>query len=115
MAGLSHWVLEQACRRMRAWRDEGVAPLMMAINLSLCELDSAGALVRDVTNTVAKWRPAPSDLEFDVTEATLTRLAWAHNDVLRALREPIPLHTSLLLKLARVCDAGSKIHHSLHA
>ncbi|KVM13891.1 hypothetical protein WL05_24695 [Burkholderia ubonensis] len=27
----------------------------------------------------------------------------------------IPLHTSLLLKLARVCDAGSKIHHSLHA
>ncbi|WP_232446922.1 hypothetical protein, partial [Burkholderia ubonensis] len=25
----------------------------------------------------------------------------------------IPLHTSLLLKLARVCDAGSKIHHSL--
>ncbi|WP_080400780.1 EAL domain-containing protein [Burkholderia ubonensis] len=88
MAGLSHWVLEQTCRRMRAWRDEGVAPLMMAINQSLCELDSACALVRDVTNTVAKWRPAPSDLEFDVTEATLTRLAWAHNDVLRALREP---------------------------
>ncbi|WP_232452665.1 hypothetical protein, partial [Burkholderia ubonensis] len=27
--------------------------------------------------------------------------------------ESIPLHTSLLLKLARVCDAGSKIHHSL--
>ncbi|KVQ71527.1 hypothetical protein WK05_14365, partial [Burkholderia ubonensis] len=27
--------------------------------------------------------------------------------------EHIPLHTSLLLKLARVCDAGSKIHHSL--
>nr|WP_258170689.1 hypothetical protein [Burkholderia cepacia] len=27
----------------------------------------------------------------------------------------IPLHTNLLLKLARVSDAGSKIHHSLHA
>ncbi|OJA91063.1 hypothetical protein BGV48_24475 [Burkholderia ubonensis] len=31
------------------------------------------------------------------------------------MAERIPLHTSLLLKLARVCDAGSKIHHSLHA
>ncbi|WP_146120985.1 hypothetical protein [Burkholderia cepacia] len=31
------------------------------------------------------------------------------------LPELIPLHTNLLLKLARVSDAGSKIHHSLHA
>ncbi|MGU7811567.1 putative bifunctional diguanylate cyclase/phosphodiesterase [Burkholderia sp. AW49-1] len=87
MAALSHWVLEEACRQMRAWRDEGVAPLMIAINLSLCELDRSRTFVCDVRETMAKWQLAPSDLEFDVTEATLTRLAWTHNDVLRALRE----------------------------
>jgi diguanylate cyclase (GGDEF)-like protein len=87
MGALGRWVLDEACRQMRVWRDEGVAPLMIAVNLSLCELDSAQAFIRDVAETIAKWRLTPSDLEFDVTEATLTRLTWAQNDVLRALRE----------------------------
>ena len=87
MRALGRWELDEACRQMRVWRDEGVAPLMIAVNLSLCELDSAQAFIRDVAETIAKWRIAASDLEFDVTEATLTRLTWAQNDVLRALRE----------------------------
>ncbi|WP_254366853.1 bifunctional diguanylate cyclase/phosphodiesterase [Paraburkholderia sp. NMBU_R16] len=87
MAALGHWVFDQACRQMRAWRVEGVAPLMIAINLSLFELKSAQAFLRDVTETAAKWHLAPSDLEFDVTEATLARLSWAHNDVLARLHE----------------------------
>ncbi|KVD70809.1 diguanylate cyclase [Burkholderia sp. ABCPW 14] len=87
MEALGHWVLDQACRQMRTWRDEGVAPLMIAINLSLFELKSARAFVRDVAETAAKWRLAPSDLEFDVTETTLARLAWAQSDVLARLHE----------------------------
>ncbi|WP_244106313.1 putative bifunctional diguanylate cyclase/phosphodiesterase [Paraburkholderia phenazinium] len=85
MAALGHWVLDQACQQMRAWRDEGVAPLMIAINLSLFELRNAEAFVRDVTETAAKWRLAPAVLEFDVTEATLARLSWAHSDILPQL------------------------------
>lgn len=87
MATLGHWVLEQACRQMTAWRDEGIAPLMITVNLYWCELLSGEAFVRDVAGTVANWRLAPSDREFDVTEATLSRLAWARNDVLRSLRK----------------------------
>lgn len=85
MAALGHWVLDEACRQMSAWRDEGVAPLMIAINLSLFELRSAQAFVRDVIETAAKWRLAPSALEFDVTEATLARLSWARSDILPQL------------------------------
>ncbi len=87
MAALGHWVLDQACRQMRAWRDDGVAPLMIAINLSLFELRSAQTFVHDVTEAVAKWRLPPSDLEFDVTEATLARLSWAQSDILPQLHE----------------------------
>jgi EAL domain-containing protein (putative c-di-GMP-specific phosphodiesterase class I) len=43
--------------------------------------------VRDVTQTLAKWKLAPSDLEFNVTEATLAQLTWAQNDVLPQLRQ----------------------------
>ena len=85
MAALGRWVLDQACRQMRAWRDEGVAPLMIAINLSLFELWSAQTFVRDVAEAAAKWHLAPSDLEFDVTEATLARLSWAQSDILPQL------------------------------
>jgi diguanylate cyclase (GGDEF)-like protein/PAS domain S-box-containing protein len=83
---LGHWVLDQACRQMRLWRDEGLDLPVIAVNLSLFQLKSGQALVRDVTETISKWRLAPSDLEFDVTEGTLAQLTWIQNDVLPQLR-----------------------------
>ncbi len=82
---LGHWVLDQACRQMRHWRDEGVALQVIAINLSDAQLKHGQRLIGDVTETLAKWHLAPSDLEFDVTEANLAKLAWSHNDVLPKL------------------------------
>jgi diguanylate cyclase (GGDEF)-like protein/PAS domain S-box-containing protein len=84
---LGHWVLDQACRQMRTWRDEGLTLPTIAINLSLLQLKNGQEFLRDVTETVAKWRLDPSDLEFDVTEATLAQLTWTQNDVLPKLRE----------------------------
>ncbi|WP_137820635.1 bifunctional diguanylate cyclase/phosphodiesterase [Pseudomonas sp. 2FG] len=84
---LGHWVLDQACRQMRLWRDNGMAPPVIAVNLSLAQIKSGHELVRDVAETIAKWGLAPSDLEFDVTEATLAQTKWTRNDVLPQLRE----------------------------
>jgi diguanylate cyclase (GGDEF)-like protein/PAS domain S-box-containing protein len=84
---LGHWVLDQACRQMSLWRKSGLTLPVIAINLSLFQLKSGRDLVRDVTETVAKWGLAPSDLEFDVTEGTLAQLTWTHNEVLPQLRE----------------------------
>jgi diguanylate cyclase (GGDEF)-like protein/PAS domain S-box-containing protein len=83
---LGRWVLNQACQQMRLWRDQDMAPPVIAINLSLGQLKSGGELVRDVTEIVEKWQLAPSDLEFDVTEATLAQMTWTQNDVLPQLR-----------------------------
>jgi diguanylate cyclase (GGDEF)-like protein/PAS domain S-box-containing protein len=84
---LGHWVLDQACRQMSIWRNEGLTLSVIAVNLSLFQLKSGQELVRDVAGTVAKWGLTPSDLEFDVTEATLAQLTWTQNDVLPQLRE----------------------------
>jgi EAL domain-containing protein (putative c-di-GMP-specific phosphodiesterase class I) len=59
---LGHWVLDQACRQMSIWRKSGLALPIIAINLSLFQLKSGRELVRDVTETIAKWSLAPSDL-----------------------------------------------------
>lgn len=87
IVAIGRWVLDQACRQMRLWRDEGLTPIVIAINLSLFELKNDQELFRNVTDTLAKWRLAPADLEFDVTEATLAQLTWAKNEVLPRLRE----------------------------
>jgi diguanylate cyclase (GGDEF)-like protein/PAS domain S-box-containing protein len=83
---LGHWVLDQACRQMKAWRDAGVAPSVVAVNLSLHQLKHGQALIRDVAETLTLWGLPPSVLEFDVTEATLAQLKWTQNDVLPQLR-----------------------------
>ena len=83
---LGRWVLDQACRQMSAWREQGVAPPVVAINLSLGQLRQGSELIRDVTEGLAKWQLDPSVLEFDVTESTLAQMTWTHNDVLPKLR-----------------------------
>jgi diguanylate cyclase (GGDEF)-like protein/PAS domain S-box-containing protein len=87
IVALGHWVLDQACRQMSLWRKEKLALSVIAVNLSLFQLKSGQELVRDVTETIAKWGIAPSDLEFDVTEATLAQLTWTQNPILPQLRE----------------------------
>jgi diguanylate cyclase (GGDEF)-like protein/PAS domain S-box-containing protein len=87
IVALGRWVLNRACRQMRQWRDQGVEAPVMAINLSLGQLKNGGELIRDVSEAIAMWRLEPSDLEFDVTEATLAQVKWTRNDVLPRLRE----------------------------
>jgi len=87
IVALGHWVLDQACRQMSLWRKEGLRLPVIAVNLSVFQFKNGQELVRDVTQTLAKWGLVPSDLEFDVTEATLAQLTWSQNDVLPQLRE----------------------------
>jgi len=84
---LGHWVLDNACRQLRSWRDSGIGPPLIAINLSLSQLRCGAELLRDVAETIARWGLIPSDLEFDVAEATLAQAKWTHDDVLPQLRE----------------------------
>ena len=84
---LGHWVLDQACQQMRQWRDQGMAPPVIAIDLSLTQLKTGPELIYDVLRTTARWELAPWDLRFDVTEATLAQTKWTHNDVLPRLCE----------------------------
>ena len=86
IASLGAWVLDQACGQMKVWRDQGIAPSVIAVNLSLQQLKHGAALIREVTETLEKWAMPASDLEFDVTEATLAQLKWTQNEVLPQLR-----------------------------
>ncbi|PHN65098.1 putative bifunctional diguanylate cyclase/phosphodiesterase [Pseudomonas viridiflava] len=67
---LGEWVLDQACRQLREWHDQGFTDLRMAVNLSTVQLHHA-ELPRVVNNLLQIYRLPPRSLELEVTETGL--------------------------------------------
>jgi diguanylate cyclase (GGDEF)-like protein/PAS domain S-box-containing protein len=66
---LGAWVLDAACRQAGVWRDAGLAPLRVAVNLSAREfVPSLPARVREVLD---RHRLTPEWLELEITESML--------------------------------------------
>lgn len=66
---LGHWVLREACRRLQAWREEGIDIVPIAVNMSAIELrdKSLPARIADIlTETGLEAR----FLELEVTESS---------------------------------------------
>jgi predicted signal transduction protein with EAL and GGDEF domain len=59
-AALRSWVFDEACRQMKAWQAEGVAPHVLAVNVSGVQLKSA-ELEREVAARIAKWDLNPGE------------------------------------------------------
>ncbi len=87
MLALGHWVLDHACEQMSSWRNAGISPKILAVNLSLAQLRTGDEFIQSVIMTLAKWRLTPKDLELDVTESMLAYATWACNDVLERLQQ----------------------------
>ena len=79
---LGQWVLEHACDQMNAWRNAGISPSTLAVNLSLRQLQTGEGVVEFITQTLAKWALSPEQLELGVTEAMLAHITLHKNSVL---------------------------------
>ena len=67
---IGEWVLDQACRQLREWHDQGFTELRMAVNLSTVQLHHS-ELPRVVNNLLQIYRLPPRSLELEVTETGL--------------------------------------------
>ncbi|MCI8208953.1 diguanylate cyclase [Pseudomonas sp. S25] len=67
---IGEWVLDQACRQLREWHDQGFTDLRMAVNLSTVQLHHS-ELPRVVNNLMQIYRLPPRSLELEVTETGL--------------------------------------------
>jgi EAL domain-containing protein (putative c-di-GMP-specific phosphodiesterase class I) len=66
---LGNWVLEEACRQHRAWRDEGLPAIPVAVNVSPRQF-AQGDLVEEAKRCLRTHDLAPGALELEVTEST---------------------------------------------
>ncbi|MCP9490568.1 MAG: EAL domain-containing protein [Solirubrobacteraceae bacterium MAG38_C4-C5] len=83
---IGRWVLETACRQMRAWEDEapGAADLMLGVNVSPRELQVEG-FVGQVARTLLATGLPPERLTLEITETAFARDDMATVATLHAL------------------------------
>jgi len=70
IAPLGNWVLHEACRQIRSWKDQGHEPAKVAVNVSGAQF-SMPALVGTVTTALETYRVDPRLLELEITESLI--------------------------------------------
>ncbi|MEM5433725.1 putative bifunctional diguanylate cyclase/phosphodiesterase [Paraburkholderia diazotrophica] len=83
---IGEWVLDEACRQLRAWHDAGYRDWTMAVNLSpmqFCHSD----LIAMVRATLQRHALAPASLTLEITESVAMRDFEASLRILQQLRD----------------------------
>jgi diguanylate cyclase (GGDEF)-like protein/PAS domain S-box-containing protein len=83
---IGRWVMAECCQRARLWRDAGLPPIRMAVNISAVELRTKG-FVAGVRAMLMQHRLEPADLELELTETFLLQNAESTAAVLEALKD----------------------------
>ena len=83
IVNVGEWVLRAACRQIRAWRDEGITPLPIAINLSATQFQRQD-MSRTVRRALAEFEIDPRMIEIEITEGTAMEYA---EDIVATLRD----------------------------
>jgi EAL domain-containing protein (putative c-di-GMP-specific phosphodiesterase class I) len=80
---IGRWVLEEVCRQLREWRDRGVSPLPVAVNLSVRQFTPA--LVGEISTAMVAHGVAPGQIEVEITESLFMHNAEEVRGILKGL------------------------------
>jgi diguanylate cyclase (GGDEF)-like protein/PAS domain S-box-containing protein len=83
---IGEWVIREACRQSRAWRDEGHPSIRIAVNVSSRQLDDPNFIPIVESSLAACGLPA-SLLELELTETDFAEYSGAMFETLSRLRE----------------------------
>src|ERR1700674_600667 len=83
---INEWVLREACGRAKSWRDNGLPPMRVAVNLSPVQFRRQD-IRQYVTSVLDQTGLDPAQLELELTESILMQNAEAAAVKLRELQE----------------------------
>jgi EAL domain-containing protein (putative c-di-GMP-specific phosphodiesterase class I) len=87
IVSIGEWVIEQACRQLKAWSDLAIAPPTVAVNLSGTQFKLASQLDQIVTENLTRYNIAPERLELELTESVLLETTQRHGETFQRLRQ----------------------------
>jgi diguanylate cyclase (GGDEF)-like protein len=83
---LGQWIFDEACRQTRIWKDMGIAPKLIAINVSALQCRHPG-FERDVAAALEKWNLSPEGIEIELTETVLMDATQQQRGMVERLRQ----------------------------
>lgn len=81
---LGLWVMREVCRQLAAWRDQGLEPLPVAVNVSPHQL--LGQCIEDLLAPLSEFRIPLDWIEIEITESALMDSLGSANSVVDDLR-----------------------------
>jgi diguanylate cyclase (GGDEF)-like protein len=85
IAPLTDWVLEAACRHLRAWSDAGLKSIPLSVNIAASSLTGT-TLFATLDSVMARYGLEPASLMLEMTETMLMRDIESALAIMEALR-----------------------------
>jgi diguanylate cyclase len=85
IVAIGQWVLSEVCRQAREWRNAGLVPMRLAVNISPVELRHKN-FVANLHRIITETSFPPGDLELELTETFLMQDSAATAVVMEALQ-----------------------------
>jgi len=82
---LGRWALDEACRQLKLWRDQGLPRPDMSVNVSAVQLKGGSDFVCEVRDALAAWDVDPGGIELELTETVLMEATQKHSATLQRL------------------------------
>ena len=86
IVAIGRWTLQKVCERAQAWENEGLAPMIMSVNLSASQLMHPD-FVKDCAATLKAAGRKPELIEFEVTESMVMQNPERATQLMEDLRE----------------------------
>ena len=83
---IGRWVLHQACLQAQSWKENGLSPVSVAVNISALEFKSRD-FVEEVRNILNATGLSPHSLQLEITESILMTNTEASISVLHQLKQ----------------------------
>ena len=83
---IGEWVLKAACEQNKRWRDQGILPLRVAVNLSARQF-ARKTLLSDIAKTIAQSGLTPDCLELEITESLVMHNPEGAAETLHKLKD----------------------------
>jgi diguanylate cyclase (GGDEF)-like protein/PAS domain S-box-containing protein len=65
---IGEWVIKSACKQIKLWKDNGLKPIKVGVNLSVIQFKDVN-LVEKVKNMIDEFNIEPEYLEIEITES----------------------------------------------
>ena len=81
---IGRWVIREACRQLRSWRDAGLILPTVAVNLSAKQFAN-DSIVEDIAEAMLQYRIGPGEFEVELTESVLMAEPELASQILRRM------------------------------